>query len=635
MMGRNANLRIARVTAAERSRMRDSQASRFSNGRGPEAVCSPEEVLTVSAGPVPRAAAGTATVAMAPSGNKLGWDADDPVLERYTIRACDSLGSGADGCVLRGVLKLARGEMATCHALKVVSRGAYGLKADLAALACMARAPHRHIVQLLQGFPPYGARAQHVLAFDEADMDLRMFLRIPVGRCPRHMAGALGKQFLMAVSHMHVQKVIHRDLKPANILVSFRHNDPRDTAGSVCVCLQVADFSRARIVTGTRQRSKAHFMHTVGPMSAGITTYAYAAPELLAVEPDGRDPWAGTQTYGIGVDVWSFGCIYFELVERQLFVPDSSIIGSRMYVEGRLGPMPLDVELWEPSDRDITWPVDIPKLAAHAAAHHPWIVHSLRWSERDRRSPANLMGVVGESVAGADHFATGTTHEHDPRGSTGSAETISSESIVSIRSCSPVAANMTTWPCQCSGHCYQPGHRSRGGCECQRVVFGSLYCEDCVCSVAACGRPRLRGDLCFAHRKAERNLSTTMRLVRNIGLQEQELLLNASSVRGLVEGLGKTHDLGCLIVLALVQKPALFECFVSLRFSDHGETDEALFARFGRACVDATAKEERETASSRGQSDAATRVAQSGVGPVDQREHQTRPIQHRGTRVRW
>ena len=127
-MGRNANLRIARVTAAERSRMRDSQASRFSNGRGPEAVCSPEEVLTGAAGPVPRAAAGTATVAMAPSGNKLGWDADDPVLERYTIRAGDSLGSGADGCVLRGVLKLARGEMATCHALKVVSRSAYGLK---------------------------------------------------------------------------------------------------------------------------------------------------------------------------------------------------------------------------------------------------------------------------------------------------------------------------------------------------------------------------------------------------------------------------------------------------------------------------------------------------------------------------
>ena len=102
-----------------------------------------------------------------------------------------------------------------------------------------------------------------------------------------------------------------------------------------------------------------------------------------------------------------------------------------------------------------------------------------------------------------------------------------------------------------------------------------------------------------------------MRLVRNIGLQEQELLLSASSVRRLVEGLGKTHDLGRLIVLALVQKPALFECFISLWFSDHGETDEAMFARFRQACVDAMAKEEEETAISRGGLDAATRIAQS------------------------
>ena len=50
------------------------------------------------------------------------------------------------------------------------------------------------------------------------------------------MVDALGTQFLMAVSHMHVQKVIHGDLKPAKILVSFRHPDPRDTAGSVLVC---------------------------------------------------------------------------------------------------------------------------------------------------------------------------------------------------------------------------------------------------------------------------------------------------------------------------------------------------------------------------------------------------------------
>ena len=76
-----------------------------------------------------------------------------------------------------------------------------------------------------------------------------------------------------------------------------------------------------------------------------------------------------------------FGCIYFELVERQVVVPDS-ILGGRMYVEQRLGQMPADVELREPSVRDTMRPVGIRTLAGHAAAQHPWIVHSLRWSER-------------------------------------------------------------------------------------------------------------------------------------------------------------------------------------------------------------------------------------------------------------
>ena len=148
--------------------------------------------------------------AMAPCGNKLGWDAADPVLEHYTIRAGESLGSGADGYVLCGALKLP-GEMTKCHALKVVSRGAYGLKAELAALECMARVPHKHVAQLVRSFPPHGARPQHVLAFDEADMDLRTFLRKPVGPCPRHMADVLGVQLLQAMSHVHRQTLIHRD----------------------------------------------------------------------------------------------------------------------------------------------------------------------------------------------------------------------------------------------------------------------------------------------------------------------------------------------------------------------------------------------------------------------------------------
>ncbi len=53
-------------------------------------------------------------------------------------------------------------------------------------------------------------------------------------------------------------------------------------------------------------------------------------------------PWSGTESYGFGGDVWSFGCIYFELTEKETFVPNYTLLGSRHCVEWRLGPMPAD-----------------------------------------------------------------------------------------------------------------------------------------------------------------------------------------------------------------------------------------------------------------------------------------------------
>ena len=151
-----------------------------------------------------------------PKHGPLGWDVTDPVFELYNVRADDRLGSGADGVVLRGALKTPS-DPGRWHALKVVSTRAYAVDAELKALELMARAPHQNVVELVRAFPPHGRRPQHVLVFDEADMDLRAFLRKPGGRCTRPLADALGKQLLLAISHMHDHMLLHRDLRPHNI----------------------------------------------------------------------------------------------------------------------------------------------------------------------------------------------------------------------------------------------------------------------------------------------------------------------------------------------------------------------------------------------------------------------------------
>ena len=59
--------------------------------------------------------------------------------------------------------------------------------------------------------------------------------------------------------------------------------------------------------------------------------------------------------------------------------------------------------------------------------------------------------------------------------------------------------------CACSGHCYVRGHRYRyerygHGCTSVDLLIGSRWCPACACAVSGCGRPRLRGPLCSAHK---------------------------------------------------------------------------------------------------------------------------------------
>lgn len=84
-----------------------------------------------------------------------------------------------------------------------------------------------------------------------------------------------------------------RDLKPQNLLV--------DRKGHI----KLADFGLARIFNFPMR----HYTHEV------ITLW-YRAPEILL----------GTKMYATGIDMWSLGCIFAEMImKRPLFPGDSEI----------------------------------------------------------------------------------------------------------------------------------------------------------------------------------------------------------------------------------------------------------------------------------------------------------------------
>eukprot|EP00033_Pygsuia_biforma_P001454 GCRY01001642.1.p1 GENE.GCRY01001642.1~~GCRY01001642.1.p1 ORF type:complete len:500 (+),score=50.95 GCRY01001642.1:190-1689(+) len=91
-------------------------------------------------------------------------------------------------------------------------------------------------------------------------------------------------QLLLAVKHMHENWVLHRDLKASNLLMT-----PEGV-------LKVADFGMAR-----------EFGDPLKKYTPLVVTLWYRAPELLL---------GGTE-YSTAVDMWSVGCIFAELLNKE------------------------------------------------------------------------------------------------------------------------------------------------------------------------------------------------------------------------------------------------------------------------------------------------------------------------------
>ncbi|BGP70475.1 Cyclin-dependent kinase catalytic subunit [Rhodotorula toruloides] len=119
-------------------------------------------------------------------------------------------------------------------------------------------------------------------------------------------------QLIRGVYYLHAHRVLHRDLKPQNLLINKEGN------------LKLADFGLARAF-GIPLRTYTHEVRARFPplkivgadgMGGQIVTLWYRAPEVLL----------GSRHYSTGVDMWSVGCIFAEMIMRQpLFPGDSEI----------------------------------------------------------------------------------------------------------------------------------------------------------------------------------------------------------------------------------------------------------------------------------------------------------------------
>lgn len=102
-------------------------------------------------------------------------------------------------------------------------------------------------------------------------------------------------QIAKALKYMHTGKVIHRDLKPSNVLVN-----------SNC-SIKLCDFGLVRCLRSEKDQAV---------MTEGVATRWYRAPEILF----------GSRNYSTPADIWSFGCILYELLAQKPIFPGNSTV---------------------------------------------------------------------------------------------------------------------------------------------------------------------------------------------------------------------------------------------------------------------------------------------------------------------
>lgn len=131
------------------------------------------------------------------------------------------------------------------------------------------------------------------MIFEYLNMDLRKLMDKRKDIFIPALLKSYMHQLLDAIAFCHTNRVLHRDLKPQNILV--------DNVGRI----KLADFGLAR-----------SFIVPLRAYTHEVVTLWYRAPEILL----------GSKLYATGIDIWSLGCIFGEMILKRPLLPGDSEI---------------------------------------------------------------------------------------------------------------------------------------------------------------------------------------------------------------------------------------------------------------------------------------------------------------------
>ncbi|KAF8394513.1 hypothetical protein HHK36_020723 [Tetracentron sinense] len=152
----------------------------------------------------------------------------------------------------------------------------------------LRRLDHPNVVKL-EGLATSRMSCSLYLVFEYMEHDLAGLAASPEIKFTEPQVKCYMHQLLSGLEHCHNHGVLHRDIKGSNLLL--------DNGG----ILKIADFGLASFFDPNHKQ----------PMTSRVVTLWYRPPELLL----------GATDYGVGVDLWSAGCILAELLAGKPIMP--------------------------------------------------------------------------------------------------------------------------------------------------------------------------------------------------------------------------------------------------------------------------------------------------------------------------
>ncbi|GJV49191.1 mitogen-activated protein kinase, conserved site-containing protein, partial [Tanacetum coccineum] len=223
-----------------------------------------------------------------------------------TFKKFGKIGEGRHSVVYKG-RDISTGNLVALKKVRCDTSDPESVKMMASEIVILRRLDHPNVIKL-GGIVTSRTSESLYLVFEYMEHDLAAMAASPRIQFTEAQVKHYMHQLISGLKHCHDHQVLHRDIKGSDLLL--------DNNG----VLKIADFGSASFFDLINEQ----------PLTNPVATLWYRAPELLL----------GATDYGVGVDLWSVGCILAGLLAKRPILDGNTEVEQLQKIFGLCGSPP-------------------------------------------------------------------------------------------------------------------------------------------------------------------------------------------------------------------------------------------------------------------------------------------------------